>query len=138
MSMFSILGISSSAMNAQMVRMNASASNLANSSVVATTEAMAYKARKPIFQTVYEQANNSDIYRAGVTVGGMHQSKKTNLKQFDESNPLADKDGFVYQSNVNSVEEMIEMTAASRAYQTNVEIIKTSKKLILGTLRLGQ
>jgi len=71
-------------------------------------------------------------------VSGMLQSKKTNLKQFDESNPLADKDGFVYQSNVNSVEEMIEMTAASRAYQTNVEIIKTSKKLILGTLRLGQ
>jgi flagellar basal-body rod protein FlgC len=136
MSFFDVLGIAGSAMNAQMVRMNTISSNLANTGVAASSAEEAYKAKRPVFRTVYDHA--SETYRAGVTVDSIGMSGKPNDRRFEPGNPMADEQGYIYVSNVNSIEEMVDMTIASRAYQSNVEAINTAKKLVLNTLKLGQ
>ena len=136
MSFFDVLGISGSAMNAQMIRMNTISSNLANVGVAASSEEEAYKAKRPVFRTVYD--NFSEQYKATVKVDGISNSDKPNDRRFEPDNPLADENGYIYISNVNSIEEMVDMTIASRSYQSNVEAINTAKKLVLNTLRLGQ
>lgn len=133
MSLFSIFNVSSSAMSAQSLRLNATASNMANADAVATKPEDAYKAREPVFQQVMEQ--NGGV---GVRVSGMTQSNAPNTAMYEPGNPLANKDGYVYASNVNPVEEMVNMLSASRSYQTNVQMMDTAKNLALRTLQLGQ
>ena len=137
MTMLTAMKISSSAMTAQMVRMNTTASNLANMDVVGGSEEQAYKAKKPIFRTVMEKFTETD-YQAGVRVTGVSQTERPNVRRYEPQNPLADDEGFVYQSNVNSIEEMVEMTNASRSYQTNVEVMNATKKMMMATLQLGK
>ena len=137
MSMLTTLQISSSAMNAQMVRMNTTASNLANIDVVGSSEAEAYKAKKPIFKTVMETYTNND-FQASVSVSGIHVTERANSKRYDPQNPAANGDGYVFMSNVNSIEEMVDMTNASRSYQTNVEVMNATKKMMMSTLQLGR
>jgi flagellar basal-body rod protein FlgC len=135
--MLTALKISSSAMTAQMVRLNTTASNLANMDVVGSTEAEAYKAKKPIFKTVMENYSNNN-FEASVQVNGIHVTDRANTKRYDPQNPAASKDGFVFMSNVNSIEEMVDMTNASRSYQTNVEVMNATKKMMMSTLQLGK
>jgi len=137
MSMLTALKISSSAMTAQMVRMNTTASNLANMDVVGTTADEAYKAKKPIFQTVMENYTKNN-FEASVQVNGIHVSDRANTKRYDPQNPAASEDGYVFMSNVNSIEEMVDMTNASRSYQTNVEVMNATKKMMMATLQLGK
>jgi len=137
MSMLTALKISSSAMTAQMVRMNTTASNLANMDVVGTTSDEAYKAKKPIFQTVMESYANNN-FEASVRVNGIHVSDRANTKRYDPQHPAASEDGYVFMSNVNSIEEMVDMTNASRSYQTNVEVMNATKKMMMSTLQLGK
>jgi len=137
MTMLTAMKISSSAMTAQMVRMNTTASNLANMDVVGSTEDQAYKAKKPIFRTVLEKFSEND-YQAGVQVTGVSQTDRPNIRRYEPQNPSADEEGYVYQSNVNSIEEMVEMTNASRSYQTNVEVMNATKKMMMATLQLGK
>ena len=137
MTMLTAMKISSSAMTAQMVRMNTTASNLANMDVVGSTEDQAYKAKKPIFRTVLEKFSEND-YQAGVQVTGVSQTDRPNIRRYEPQNPSADDEGYVYQSNVNSIEEMVEMTNASRSYQTNVEVMNATKKMMMATLQLGK
>lgn len=134
MSLFSIFDVSSSAMAAQTLRLNATASNMANADSVATKPEDAYKAREPVFSQVLEQ-NGGGV---GVRVLGITQSNAPNPMLYQPGNPLANKDGYVYSSNVNPVEEMVNMLSASRAYQTNVQVMDTAKNLALRTLQLGQ
>ncbi|MDD3576870.1 flagellar basal body rod protein FlgC [Halothiobacillus sp.] len=133
MSLFSIFNVSSSAMAAQSLRLNATASNMANADAVATKPEDAYKAREPVFQQVMEQ--NGGV---GVRVSGITQSTAPNPALYEPGNPLANKDGYVFSSNVNPVEEMVNMLSASRSYQTNVQMMDTAKNLALRTLQLGQ
>tara|TARA_B110000503_G_scaffold93501_1_gene140984 strand:- start:97 stop:504 length:408 start_codon:yes stop_codon:yes gene_type:complete len=135
--MLSALKISSSAMTAQMVRLNTTASNLANMDVVGSTIEEAYKAKKPIFKTVMENYSNNN-FEASVLVNGIHVTDRANTKRYDPQNPAASKDGFVFMSNVNSIEEMVDMTNASRSYQTNVEVMNATKKMMMSTLQLGK
>jgi flagellar basal-body rod protein FlgC len=135
--MLTALKISSSAMTAQMVRLNTTASNLANMDVVGSTEAEAYKAKKPIFKTVMENYSNNN-FEASVQVNGIHVTDRSNTKRYDPQNPAASEDGFVFMSNVNSIEEMVDMTNASRSYQTNVEVMNATKKMMMSTLQLGK
>jgi len=137
MSMLNALQISSSALNAQMVRMNTTASNLANMDVVGATESEAYKAKKPIFKTVMDAHTNND-FQARVSVAGIHVTERVNSKRYEPQNPGANEDGYVYMSNVNSIEEMVDMTNASRSYQTNVEVMNATKKMMMSTLQLGR
>lgn len=133
MSLYDVFNISSSAMAAQSTRLNTTASNLANANVEAASPEAAYKARQPVFQTVLE-ANGG----RGVKVLGITESQAKPVPKHDPGNPLADENGYVYSSNVNPVEEMVNMLSASRTYQTNVQVMDTTKQLALRTLQLGQ
>ncbi|HED39693.1 MAG TPA: flagellar basal body rod protein FlgC [Chromatiales bacterium] len=135
MSLMSVFNISSSAMNAQSVRLNTTASNLANAESVSSTEAGAYRSRQAVFETVM---NNVTGEVKGVAVTGVVQSDAPVMKQYSPGNPLADKEGYIYRSNVNAMEEMANMISASRSYQNNVEVMNTSKQMLISTLRLGQ
>jgi flagellar basal-body rod protein FlgC len=138
--MDNIFGIAGTALNAQLTRMNATASNLANAGTVATTSDEAFRAKRPIFRTIVEgmmgktDSNNTQDIKGGVTIEKLVDDPAPVRRQFDPHNPLADKDGFIYQSNVNEVSEMVEMMAAARAYQNNVETVNTAKHLMMRTL----
>ncbi len=134
---FNIFDIAGSGMSAQTVRLNTTASNLANADSVATNAADAYKARHPVFKTV--QANlATGVAGQQVQVAGITQSTAESQARYEPGNPMANADGYVYASNVNTVEEMVDMISASRSYQNNVEVMNTSKELMLATLKLGQ
>jgi flagellar basal-body rod protein FlgC len=134
---FSIFNIAGSGMSAQSVRLNTTASNLANADSVSGDPNGVYKARHPVFKAV--QASTSAAQsNASVQVAGIAQSSATSQARYEPGNPLANSDGYVYSSNVNVVEEMADMISASRSYQNNVEVMNTSKELMLATLKLGQ
>lgn len=128
--------ISGSALNAQSISIDTIANNMANAQVISGTEAGAYRAQKPIFAALIDsQSPNANI--RGVKVDGFQGSQAQIEKQNMPEHPLADENGYVYLSNVNMVEEMTNMIEASRNYQSNVEVLNTSKQLILRTLSLG-
>jgi flagellar basal-body rod protein FlgC len=132
-----IFGIAGSALNAQMVRLNATASNLANAATVAPTEAGAFRAQRVVFKTLLQEAAGSQSGTApsgGVQVDRLVQDTGAISRQYDPGNPMADPDGYVYGSNVNEMTEMVEMMAASRSYQNNVEMINTTRQLMLRTV----
>lgn len=137
MSLFKVFDIASSGMSSQSVRLNITASNLANGESTAGSVAEAYKARHPVFATILDQAslNSSSV---GVTVSDIVESTEEPRKLYQPENPVADQDGYVYAANVNMVEEMANMISASRSYQSNVEVMNTTKQLLLKTLQLGQ
>ena len=134
MSMFSIFNVSGSAISAQSQRLNVVASNLANVDAVAGPDGKAYKARQVIFQTAPMGADSA----AGVRVSTIQESNTPGKRIHDPSHPLADAEGYVSHSNVNAVEEMVNMISASRSYQNNVEVMNTAKSLLLKTLQMGQ
>ncbi len=133
MSLFNVFNIAGSGMQAQTVRMNTTASNLANVDSVATTPDEAYKAKHPIFASVL----NAQM-TGGVKVGEIYKSDAENMMRYEPNNPMSNEDGYVFQSNVNSIEEMVNMISASRSYQNNVEVMNTSKELLTKTLALGK
>lgn len=130
---FSIFDISGRAMSAQLVRLNTTASNLANAGTVSGSEASAYRAMKPVFQTIMGQDG-----AATVAVNRIDNSNTAPVKRHDPAHPLADQDGNVWEAAVDSAAEMIEMIETSRHYQNNVQVLATAKGLISETLRLGQ
>ena len=134
MSMFSIFNVSGSAVSAQAQRLNVVASNLANVEAVAGPDGKAYKARQVNFQTEYM----GDQASAGVRMTGVTESDAPGRRIHDPGNANADADGYITQSNVNAVEEMVNMISASRSYQNNVEVMNTAKTLLLKTLQMGQ
>jgi len=138
--MASVFDIAGAAMTAQMMRLNTTASNLANADSVSGSEATAYRARQTVFASVMQQAANGapDDASVGVQVAGISESQAEIPRRYEPGNPLADAKGYVYGSNVNSVEEMANMIAASRSYQGNAEVFNTTKSLMLRTLQLGQ
>ena len=135
MALDNIFGIAGSALNAQTARMNATASNLANAGAVASTESAAFRAKRTTFKTIMEQQLNSpEVNKGGVKVAGITDDPKPISRMSDPGNPAADKDGYVYLSNVNEMTEMVEMMAASRSYANNVEVINTTRQLLMRTI----
>ena len=138
MSMMNIFNVSGSAASAQSQRLNVVASNLANVDTVAGPDGQAYKARQVTFQTQLLGANPNDPTAAGVRVSAVTEDQTAGRRVHDPKHPSADADGYVTYSNVNAVEEMVNMISASRSYQNNVEVMNTAKSLLLKTLQLGQ
>ena len=134
MSMFSIFSVSGSAISSQSQRLNVVASNLANVDAVAGPDGQAYKARQVVFETTPLGAESAN----GVRVREITESEQPGRRQLDPTHPLADPEGYVTHSNVNAVEEMVNMISASRSYQNNVEVMNTAKTLLLKTLQMGQ
>ncbi len=142
MSMFQIFNISGSAVSANSQRLNVVASNLANVDTVAGPDGSVYKARQVVFQTHLVGASDGqtppDAAAAGVKVTNITEDNTPGRRVHDPKHPKADAQGYVTYSNVNSVEEMVNMIAASRSYQNNVEVMNTAKVLLQKTLQLGQ
>ena len=134
MSMFKIFNISGSAVSSQSQRLNVVASNLANADSVAGPDGQAYKARQVVFQTVLMGEQGA----AGVKVNQIAEDQTPGRRVHEPQHPQADADGYVTYSNVNAVEEMVNMISASRSYQNNVEVMNTAKSLLLKTLQMGQ
>ncbi|MBT8136700.1 MAG: flagellar basal body rod protein FlgC [Gammaproteobacteria bacterium] len=137
MSMFSIFEIAGSGIAAQSVRLNVTASNLANADMVAGSPDEVYRARQPVFST-WMDSLSPDPSAAGVRVNGITTSDVAPQKTYQPGHPSADQDGFVYGSNVDTVEEMVNMMSASRSYQNNIEILNTTKELLLRTINMGR
>ncbi len=141
MGLYDIFDISGSAMAAQSVRLNTTASNIANADSVSSSSGETYKARHPVFQTIYNGltlGDSSNSVGSGVNVAGIIESQAEAVASYQPENPLADKDGFVYKPNINLVEEMANMISASRSYQSNVQVATMTKSLLSKTLSLGQ
>jgi flagellar basal-body rod protein FlgC len=139
MSSFKIFDIAGSGMSAQSVRLNTVASNLANADSVSGDPDTVYRARHPVFQAVLAQGMGSQAASsASVSVTGIAQSPADPEMRYDPGNPLADPQGNIWAPNVNVVEEMADMISASRSYQNNVEVLNTSRDMLLQTLKLGQ
>jgi len=139
MSMFQVFHISGSAVSAQSQRLNVVASNLANVDTVAGADGTAYKARQVVFQTemLGTAAGASGAAAAGVKVSTVSESDAAGRRVHDPKHPSADAEGYVTYSNVNAVEEMVNMISASRSYQNNIEVMNTAKTLLQKTLQLG-
>ena len=131
-----VFNVAGSALAAQIVRMNTTASNLANSANTSATEAGAYKAKRVVFRTLLddEQIGNQTRYAGSIQITNITDDPTPSPRSYDPGNPSADKDGYIYQSNVNEVSEMVEMTAAARSYQNNIEVINTAKQMMMRTL----
>lgn len=136
MPLFDIFDIAGSGMSAQSLRLNLTASNLANAGTLASTPGQAYKAREPVFATALNTVR-SDVPTAQVELRGVVTNNAPAEPLYQPNNPLADAKGYVYRSNVDTVEEMVNMISASRSYQNNVEVMNTSRDLLLQTLKLG-
>ncbi len=134
MSMFSIFNVSGSAISAQSQRLNVVASNLANVDAVAGPDGQGYKSRQVVFQTTPLGSDAS----AGVRVSNITESDAPMKRVHNPNHPSADAQGYVNYSNVNPVEEMVNMISASRSYQNNIEVMNTAKSLLLKTLQMGQ
>ena len=134
MSMLQIFNVAGSAVSAQSQRLNVVASNLANADTVAGPDGSAYKARQVVFQTELMGAQGA----AGVRVATISEDHTVGRRVHDPKHPGADAEGYVTYSNVNPVEEMVNMISASRLYQNNIEVMNTAKTLLQKTLQMGQ
>jgi flagellar basal-body rod protein FlgC len=137
MSLFNVFDIAGSAMSAETVRLNVTASNLANAQSVGSSEESTYHARHPVFAAVMESLPGN-AGSVGVAVNGIVESQAPLEQRYQPEHPMANEEGYVFLPNVNIVDEMANMISASRSYQGNVEVLNTSKQLMLATLKLGQ
>lgn len=136
MSLFTVFQVSSSAMTAQSMRLNAVASNLANADSVVSADGKPYRAKQVVFE-VTPMGNTGELSK-GVRVRQVVDDASPPRMVYDPKNPVADEKGYVAFPNVNVVEEMTNMISASRSYQTNVEVMNTAKTMLLRTLSIGQ
>jgi len=136
MSLFNVFQVSSSAMTAQSMRLNAVASNLANADSIVSSDGKPYRAKQVVFETM--PVNGGGDVSKGVRVRQVVEDASPMRMVYDPRNPAADEKGYVAFPNVNVVEEMTNMISASRSYQTNVEVMNTAKSMMLRTLQIGQ
>jgi flagellar basal-body rod protein FlgC len=134
----SIFDIAGSGMNAQSLRLNLVASNISNANSVGSSVADVYKSRQPVFAAELNNVMNKQDATSKVKVLGVVESQDAPVMEYAPFHPMADKDGYIYKSNVNTVEEMANMMSASRSYQNNVDVLNTAKQLMLQTLKMGQ
>ncbi len=137
MSLFTVFDVAGSAMSAQSVRLNTTASNLANANAVSSSSGETYRARHAVFAAELQQASREQA-AVGVTVQGIVESDSPLQVEYSPNHPMADKDGFIYKPNVNVVEEMADMISASRAYQTSTQVAESAKQMLQQTLTLGK
>lgn len=138
MSMEQMFSVAGSALSAQLTRLNATASNIANASNVASSLEEAYRGKRVVFRTLVENemVGTETKFAGSVTVEGLVDDPSLPIRMYAPENPIANEDGYVFQSNVDEMEEMIELTAASRAYQSNIEVLSTAKQMMMRTLEV--
>ncbi len=149
MSLSSVFNIAGSGMSAQSTRLNTISSNIANAETVSSSIDQTYRARHPVFATVFQNSVNGGVGQGslfadqdqagqGVQVMGIIEDQSDLQPRYEPNHPSANADGYVFYPNVNVVEEMADMISASRAFQTNVEMMNTAKQMMQRVLTLGQ
>ncbi|MBX2808015.1 MAG: flagellar basal body rod protein FlgC [Cellvibrionaceae bacterium] len=142
MSLGQIFSVAGSAMNAQSVRLNTTASNLANADAAASSIDETYRGRHPVFMALDNQVMDLDAGHPGASMGvkvaGIVESQASLQPRYEPQHPLANEEGYVYYPNVNVVEEMTNMISASRSFQINVEVMNSAKQMMQRVLSLGQ
>lgn len=142
MSLMKIFDTAGSGMSAQSLRLNTVASNLANADSTSSSADSAYKAKELLFAPQADTSDplNNDSESAannGVRMVGITESNQPVQSTYQPGNPMADQNGYVYGTNVNPVDELVNMISASRSYQNNVEVMNTAKQLMIKTIDLG-
>ncbi|MCW9014721.1 MAG: flagellar basal body rod protein FlgC [Gammaproteobacteria bacterium] len=138
MSVFKVFDVAGSGMSAQMLRLNTVASNLANAETMAGSAEEVYKARHPVFESVLNTELGSNQSMATVKVGEIVESDTAAIPHYLPNHPLANEEGYVFSPGISAIEEMADMISASRSYQNNVEVLSTTKELLIRTLQLGR
>ena len=138
MSLDRIFGVAGGAMDAQIIRMNLAVSNIANAEVTESSSEEAYRAKRPVFESILAKEVDQ---RRGETAGGVRvkqiiEDQTTPPANYDPGHPNANEEGYVYLSNVNPMNELIEMTAAARSFESNIEAMNTAKQLMMRTVEL--
>ena len=134
MSLFNIFNVAGSGMAAQSQRLNVVASNLANADSTTSANGQPYRAKQVVFSAVPMDGSGAQ----GVKVAAVVEDNSPMRMVYDPKHPMANEQGYVSMPNVNVVDEMVNMISASRSYQNNVDVMKTSKTLLLKTLTIGQ
>lgn len=144
MSIERIFDIAGSGMSAQSLRLNTTASNIANAQSAASSVDQVYRARHPVFAAIQQaamrdaMAEQSTPDSAGVQVLGIVESQAPLESRYEPGHPQADENGYVYYPNVNIVEEMANMISASRSFQANTDVMNSAKSMMQRVLTLGQ
>lgn len=149
MALGNIFDIAGTGMNAQSLRLNTTASNLANAQSASSSIDEVYRSRQPVFAAIHQDAMSAAVNgggysqnemdaNSGVQVLGIVESDAPLQRRYEPNHPKADKDGYVYYPNVNPVEEMANMISASRSFQMNVEVMNSAKQMVQRVLTLGQ
>lgn len=139
MSLFKIFDAAGSGLNAQSIRLNTTASNLANADSVSSSDNATYRARHPVFSTVLlDNQLGMAGESAGVRVERIVESEAPLRSEYRPDHPLANPEGYIFRSNVNVVEEMADMMSANRSFNSNLEVMNAAKQMLLRTLSLGQ
>ncbi|SMF36239.1 flagellar basal-body rod protein FlgC [Alteromonadaceae bacterium Bs31] len=145
MSLSNIFNVAGSGMNAQSIRLNTTASNIANAETASSSSDQTYRGRHPVFSAIHSSMLNGEMGiqqghsgSVGVRVNGIVESDAPLQARYEPENPNANEDGYVYYPNVNIVEEMTNMISASRSFQVNVEVMNAAKQMVQRVLTLGQ
>ena len=146
MSLNSIFDIAGSGMSAQSLRLNTTASNIANADSASSSTGDVYRARKPVFSAIQQDVMLGSTAQhmlgqaagSGVQVKGIVESDAPLDMRFQPDHPMADDQGYVMYPNVNIVEEMADMMSASRSFQTNIDVMDAAKTMMQRILTLGQ
>jgi flagellar basal-body rod protein FlgC len=134
--MFPTLDISASGMHAQTVRLNTVASNMANVDSISSNAEETYRGKQPVFETILDDQTGEP--KGGVRVKDIVENEAPLKMEYNPNHPMANDEGYIFRPNVNVVEEMANMMSAQRSYETNIEVLNTSKQLILRTIQLGK
>ena len=138
MTLFRVMDIASTGMSAENVRLNTTASNIANANSVSSSYDETYKARHPVFAAELQRASAEQGMGKKVQVMGIVESNNPLQVEYAPGNPMADENGYIYKPKVNVVEEMANMLSASKGYETNVQVADTTKRLFRRVLQIGQ
>lgn len=137
MPLMNIFDVAGSGMSAQTVRLNTVASNMANANSASSSLEGTYRARHPVFATLVDEFGNRPE-SAGVEIKGIVESTVPMERRHAPGHPMADEKGYIFLPNVNPIHEMADMMSAARAYRNNVQMMQTSRQLLLDTLKIGQ
>ena len=138
MNLFDVFDLAGSGMHAQSVRLNTTSSNLANANSASSSTEKTYRARHAVFSQMMMREFDFDSPARGVRVLGVVESQAPLRQEHRPGHPMANQEGYVFMPNVNVVEEMADMISASRSYQTNIEVMNTTKEMLMRTLAMGQ
>ncbi len=138
MSLYRIFDVAGSGMSAQSVRLNTTASNMANADSISSSVNQTYRGRHPVFSAMLDQLQDPNNAGVEVKVNGIVESPAPVRMEYRPDHPLANAQGYIYLPNINPAEELANMISASRSYQDDVEVMNTSKQLMSRTLDLGR